>query len=208
MATKASRTIRVVLKLPEKVADFIVRAQTIHDAMAANSGSLPSPTPTLSVLASHIADLMTKEAGVKVRTLGAAADRDAAKKAVSDDLNCERAYVEQLVNADPASAAIIAHDAAMTVRTQAPRNKPLLAIRRGAVSGTVQAVAKAAKGAKANVWQYSIDGGKTWIDLHPTTGAKTTVQNLAPGSSVSFRHCVLTKAGLGDWGDPVSTLVL
>jgi hypothetical protein len=208
MATKASRTIRVVLKLPEKVADFIVRAQTIHDTMAANSGSLPKPTPALSVLASHIADLMTKEAGVKVRTLGAAADRDAAKKAVSDDLSGERAYVEQLVNADPANAAIIAQDAAMTLRTQAPRSKPLLAIKRRVVSGTVQAVAKAAKGAKANHWEYSTDGGKTWIELEPTTGARTTVQNLTPGSTVSFRHCVLTKAGLSDWGDPVSTLVI
>ena len=101
------------------------------------------------MLASHIADLITKEAGVKAETLGAAADRDAAKKAVSDDLNRERAYVEELVNADPANAAIIAHDAAMTLRTQAPRSKPLLAIKRGVVSGTVQAVAKAAKGASA-----------------------------------------------------------
>ena len=160
------------------------------------------------MLASHIADLITKEAGVKVRTLGAAADRDAAKKAVSDDLNRERAYVEELVNADPANAAIIAHDAAMTLRTQAPRSKPLLAIKRGAVSGTVQAVAKAAKGARANHWQLSTDGGKTWVELEPTTGAKTTVENLTPGSSVSFRHRVLTKAGLSDWGDPVSTLVI
>jgi hypothetical protein len=207
MATKASRTIRVVLKLPEKVADFIVRAQAIHDTMAANATTLNAPTPPLSVLAAHIADLIVKEAAVTARTLGAAGDRDAAKKAVSDDLSDERAYVEHLVNADPANAAIIAQDAAMTIRTQAPRSKPLLAIKRGTISGTVQAVAKAVKGAKANHWQYSTDG-KTWIDLDPTTGAKITLQHLTPGSTVSFRHRVLTKAGMSDWGEPVSTLVV
>ena len=65
-------------------------------------------------------------------------------------------------------------------------------------------------------WQYSVDGsaaggtahGKTWIDLPPTTGAQTSIHNLTPGCAVSFRHCVLTKAGVSDWGDPVTTLVV
>ena len=208
MANKASRTIRVALKLPVKVADFIVRAQTIHDTMAANSTTLPSPSPALPVLATHIANLVTKEAAAKLRTAGAVADRDAAKKAVSDDLSSERAYVEQLVNADPANGATIAQDAAMQLRKVPSRNKPDLALKRGAVSGTVHAVAKATKGARANDWQYSLDGGKTWVDVPPTTKASTTIQNLTPGTTVSVRQRVLTKAGQTDWGQPVSTLVV
>jgi hypothetical protein len=69
-------------------------------------------------------------------------------------------------------------------------------------------IAKATKGAKANEWQYSLDGGKTWIDLPPTTKASTAIQNLTPGTSVSIRQRVLTKAGLSDWGQPFSTLVV
>jgi hypothetical protein len=208
MPTKASRTIRVILKMPVKVADYIVRAQTIHDSMAANSKTFPSPSPALTVLAADIANLVTKEAAAKLRGSGAVADRDAAKKVVSDDLSNERAYVEQLVNADPTNAAIIAQDAGMQLRKVPTRNKPDLALSKGLVSGTVKAVAKATKGAKANEWQYSLDGGKTWIDLPPTTKASTTIQNLTPGVSVSIRKRVLTKAGQSDWGQPVSTLVV
>ena len=81
MANKSSRTIRVILKMPIKVADFIVRAQTIHDTMAANPKTFPSPSPALTVLAADIADLVTKEASARARTVGAVADRDAAKLA-------------------------------------------------------------------------------------------------------------------------------
>ncbi len=206
--SKASRTIRVVLKLPETVANFIVRAQTIHDTMAANTKTLPAPSPALTVLAADIASLITKEAAAKARTVGAVADRDAAKKVVSDDLSSEQAYVEQLVNADPANGATIAQDAGMQLRKVPTRNKPLLALNKGATTGTVKAVAKATKGAKANEWQYSLDGGKTWIDVPPTTKANTSIQNLTPGSTVSIRQRVLTKAGQSDWGQPVSTLVV
>ena len=205
---KASRTIRVVLKSPEKVADFIVHAQAVHDTMAVNTKTIPVPNPPLSVLATHINDLMVKEAAAKTKAVGAVADRDAAKKVVSDDLSNERSYVETLVNADPTNGALIAQDAGMQLRKPGVRNKPDLATKKGAVSGAVHAIAKATKGAKANEWQYSLDGGKTWIDLPSTTKASTTIQNLTPGTSVSIRTRVLTKAGHSDWGQPVSTLVV
>ena len=209
MVTKTlTHTTHVVLKSPHKVGDFIIHAQFIHDTMAANVKTLPSPSPALTVLEADIGDLSTKQAATKTRTAGTVADRDAALKVVADDLNCERAYVEQLVNADPTNAAVIAGDSGMLIRKAPSRNKPLLAAKHGAVSGAVAVVAKATKGAKTNNWQYSLDGGKTWIDLPPTTAAKTTVHNLTPGTTVTFRQRVVTKAGLSDWGQPVSTLVV
>ncbi len=85
-------TTRVVLKLPYKVADFIVRAQGIHDAMTANVGTLPKPSPALGVLQTHIDDLMTKQAAAKTRAAGAVEDRDAALRRVALDLASERGY--------------------------------------------------------------------------------------------------------------------
>ncbi len=208
MAKKSMNSIVVALKLPEKTADFIVRAQSILDTMAANPKTLPTPSPALITLAADISDLVTKEAAVQTRTVGAVADRDAARKVVADDLRSERAYVEALVNEDPANGATIAQDAGMTLRKAPTRNKPDLAIQKGAVSGSVHAFAKATKGARANEWQYSLDGGTTWIDLLPTTGADTMIHGLTPGTTVSIRQRVLTRAGLTDWGQPVSTLVL
>ena len=93
------------------------------------------------------------------------------------------------------------------MRKVTSRNKPDLATKPGATSGTVRVFAKATKGAKTNFWQYSLDG-KTWIDMLPTTGANTSLSDLTRGTIVSFRQRVITKLGLGDWGQPVSTLVI
>jgi hypothetical protein len=208
MATKSSaHPLKVVLKLPHKVAEFLIAAQAIHDKMAADPKTYPSPTPTLAVLASHIADLVTQEAATKSRTVGAVATRNAAQKVVANDLNSERAYVEGLVNADPENAVTIAANAGMSLRKAPVRSKSDLATKKGAVSGTVHLSAKATKGVRANEWQYSLDGGKSWIDLPSTTKAQTSVPNLTPGTTVWFRQRPITKTGLPDWGQPVSTLV-
>jgi len=109
------------------------------------------------------------------------------------------------LTATPANAAVLAQDAGMSVRKYTHPAKPPLAAKQK-LSGTVQLVAKATKGAKSNEWQYSTDGGKTWVDLPPTTKASTTV-NLMPGTTVSYRQRVLTKSGQSDWSQPISALV-
>ena len=205
--TKTTKTIRVVLKLPPRLADFLVFAQKVHDQMAANAKSLPSPNPALNVLQSQIDDFTTKEALARTRAAGAVDDRDTAKHLVATSLDTERTYVETLCNADPGNAQSLAQDAGMALRAQPAHSKPPLAVKAGAVSGSVNVVAKATAGAKQNQWQYSTDGGKTWIDAPPTTKAKTTVANLTPGVTVTVRQRVFTKAGLGDWGAPVTQVV-
>ena len=200
-------TVHVVLKLPKRIADFIVAAQKIHDQMTANATTLPSPNPTLAILQSQIDSLNTEQALAKARATGAVADRDAAMKVVAVSLNSERAYVESVCNATPSNALNIAQDAGMNLRAIATREKPPLAAKAGKVSGTVVLSAKATKGAKTNNWQYSIDGGKTWTDLPQTTKATTTVANLQPGINVEFRQRVVTKAGVSDWGQAITHLV-
>jgi len=71
----------------------------------------------------------------------------------------------------------------------------------------VHVVAKATKGAKLNDWQYSVDGGKTWVSIPSTTKAKTTISGLTPGVEVTYRQRVQTKAGAQDWSQPISALV-
>jgi len=207
MSKKEMNPIVVVLNLPPQCAAFIIRASQIHDSMAANVATLPAPTPPLSVLAAHIATLVTKEAAVKMRTLGAVAERDDARKAVAEDLTAERAYVASLVVANPGDAESLVADASMFLRKPNTVNKPPLATKPGRTRGVLAIIARAAPGARANEWQVSVDGGKSWQDLPPTTGARTTVASLAPGVTVLVRHRVLTKAGLSDWGEPVSAMV-
>jgi hypothetical protein len=208
MTTKSPiHTIRVVLKLPKRIADFMIVAQKIHDQMAANTATLPSANPSLAILQPQIDKVSTLQALVKARATGSVADRDAAVRVLAVSLNSERSYVESVCNENPTDALSIAEDAGMTLRTVATRVKPPLAAKAGRVTGTVVLVAKATKGAKANSWQYSTDGGKTWIDLPQTTKANTTVPNLQPGMTVEFRQRVLTKAGVSDWSQTISRLV-
>jgi hypothetical protein len=37
-------------------------------------------------------------------------------------------------------------------------------------------------------WQYSADGGKTWVMLTSTLKASTTITGLAPGAVVEFKY--------------------
>jgi len=210
MTTKvATNTIHVVLKLPTRMADYIVAGQKIHDTMAANPSTIKAPNPALTVLQTDLTTLVTKQAEAKTRAQGAVAARNAAKKQVADDLSQERAYVETLCNADPTNAAAIAGDAAMFIRkSAAPKVKAPLAVKAGKVSGAVNLVAKATKGARLNEWQYSIDGGKTWTALPATTKASTSMASLTPGATVTVQQRAFTKAeGWSNWTQPVSLLV-
>jgi hypothetical protein len=83
----------------------------------------------------------------------------------------------------------------------------VLAAKPDRISGeaTVTAVV-AARGASYE-WQYSTDGGKTWITAPGTLQARTTISGLVPGSTAQFRYRAVTKAGEGDWSQPVSLLV-
>jgi hypothetical protein len=65
---------------------------------------------------------------------------------------------------------------------------------------------KAAKMA-AYQWQYSSDGGKTWMDAGITLKAKTSVSGLTRGATVSFRYRAVTRAGMGDWSQARSLVV-
>jgi hypothetical protein len=208
MAKKASTSkIGVELKAPKPVAKLLVFAQRVHDNMAAASKELPSPSPALSVLQTDIDTLAAKEQIVTTHAPGAAQDRDAALKVLKIDLNNERAYVELVVNANPALAASLVPSVGMSLRSTPPRTRAPLAVKAGAVSGVVQLVAQKAQGAKANEWQVSLDGGKTWVDLPSTTKASTTVSNLTAGTAAQFRQRAVTKNGVSDWSLPVPHLV-
>ena len=59
----------------------------------------------------------------------------------------------------------------------------------------------------AHDWEYSTDGGKTWVGAPSTLGARTTVTGLPAGTAVLFRFRALTKTGEGDWSQPTALLV-
>lgn len=95
----------------------------------------------------------------------------------------------------------------MCLRKPVSYNKPDLAAKSSGISGTVKVVAKAIAGARTYDWAYSTDGGRTWTSAPLTTRASTRIPNLTVGATVMFRHRAITKAGVQDWGQPVSAVV-
>jgi hypothetical protein len=199
--------ITVVLGLPKSkaIAPTIVRVTAIADAIAANKARFTSPTPPLTQVTSDLSTLTSAETAFKNR-LGTRAARDAALTTVISNARQLRVYVQQVVSSNPSQAETIAQNASMTLRKKGASSKSDLSVKQ-IVSGSVKVVAKAVKGAKAHDWQYSTDGGKTWIDAGSTTKSSTTITGLVPGTTVSYRNRVLTTAGRSDWSQAVSAVV-
>ena len=198
----------VAVALPQgSVARLIERVSAIVEAMAANPTSFPTPSPPLAVVRAHLAGLVASHADFQTHK-APITDRLAWEKLVVGDVSQLHSYVEAVVNASPPEqAAAIAGQAAMALRKKTLVHKPPLAIKQG-VSGSIRILAQAVQGAVANYWQYSVDGGQHWLDLPPTTPAKTKLHGIIPNTLVTVRHRALTRKGLGDFGDPVTLRVL
>jgi hypothetical protein len=196
----------VVLALPNVTLALIARVIAIVDAMSKNKATFPSPTPALSVVSGHVADLQTAETAAQTHAKGMVQARDAKKKILIADAHQLHAYVQQLCAASPEQAEAIALLAAMSLKKPRTNHKSDIAVQH-VVSGTVKVLVKAQKGAHAHDWQLSSDGGKTWTSVPPTLAAHTTITGLTPGSVVSIRHRYVTKSGASDWGQPISSIV-
>jgi hypothetical protein len=187
------------------VALLIEHSTTVITTMAANKGTFGTPNPALTTVNAAISTLTGAQSAFKAHT-GTRGARDDAWKGLVALMQQLRGYVQSVVSANPAQASVIAQDAAMTLRKTPKHHKSDLSVK-AIASGSVKVVAKALKGAKANDFAYSTDGGKTWIGVPTSTRAHTTITGLQPGLAVMYRHRPITKAGPSDWSQPVTAVV-
>ena len=208
MTTESTQTHRsvAVLKLPTKVAGLAANAQQIVTTMTGNA-AFPSPAPALATVTTAINDFQTAEAAALARTKGAAATRNAKRKALVQLLEQLKTYVQTVADASVADGEGIILSAGMAVRKTAIHPPRVFSAEQGDVSGSVKLIASAAAKRASYNWQYSIDGGKTWVAMPGTLQAKTTVAGLTAGTTVQFRYQALTKDGEGNWSQVVSLLV-
>jgi hypothetical protein len=204
--TKAPRRTTVTLSLPKRMPALIVYAQGIAERMTANP-SFPNPTPTVAALNAAIAELQTAETVALSRVKGAAAARNEKRAALVAMLQQLRTHIQTRADAEPANAVSIIQSAGVAVRKTPTRRARAFAAKQGAVSGTAKLVAVTQSRRASYEWQYSSDGGKTWITSPSTLQAKTTIAGLVPGSTVQFKYRAVTKTGEGDWSQPVSLLL-
>ena len=202
-----ANTIVVVLGISKStpVATLIETSNTVVQKMTATKATFSSPTPALTTVSTAIATLTSAQNAFKAKT-GTKGARDDAWKSVIQLMQQLRAYVQTVASANPAQASQVADDAAMRLRKTPTHHKSDLSVKHVA-SGSVLVVAKASKGAKAHEFQYSTDGGKTFVAAPPTTQAHTTITGLQPGATVTYRHRPITKTGAGDWSQTVTAVV-
>jgi hypothetical protein len=204
--TKPTHRPIAALGLPRTISLVLVYAENIVTRMTGNP-HFPTPTPNLASVTARIGDLRVAEAAALARTKGAATVRNQKRTALVSDLQALRGYVQTVADADPGNAAAIIESAGLAVRKTATHHARALAAKRGSVSGVATITAKVVSRRASYEWQYSTDGGKTWITAPATLQAKTTVSGLLAGSTVQFRSRTVTRAGEGDWSQPVSLMI-
>ena len=207
--TTTSKTIHrslASLKLPNKVPALITYAQGIVKAMTGNP-AFPSPTPTLAAVTEAINELQTAETAALARTKGAVAVRNEKRAALVALLQQLRGHIQATADASPETAGSVIQSAGIAVKKTPVRAKRVFAAKFGPVSGSVHLVTDAAARRASYEWQYSTDGGKTWVSAPTTLQTKTTITGLTPGASVVFRYRAVTKAGEGDWSQPQTLMV-
>jgi hypothetical protein len=196
----------IILKLPRKPKDLVIRAQAIVKAMTGNSW-FATPNPTL-------ASVTTAVDALDAAILPAAGRPPGATQALKDKqadlislLKHLADYVLGIAEQSPGSAITIVQSAAMYVLGHTVAPKPDLAALDGAISG--QAVLRARAGKPrptTHYWQSSLNQ-KDWLSAPDTTHATTTIGNLTPGQVYYFRHASMRKNVRTDWSQVVSLLV-
>jgi hypothetical protein len=194
------------LKLPRKVPALITYAQGIVKAMTGNP-SFPSPNPALAAVNDAVNELQAAETAALARTKGAVATRNEKRTVLIRLLEQLKAYVQTVADANADSGASIVQGAGMGMRKTTVRGAHVFGAKAGPVSGSAKVVAATAARRASYEWEYSVDGGKTWVTAPTTLQAKTMVTGLTPGATVQFRYRPVTKSGEGDWSQPTSLIV-
>lgn len=194
------------LKLPKPVGALVTYAEGIVTGMT-NNPSFPSPVPPLATVSAAIDALRSAETAALARMKGAVATRNEKRTVLVSLLEQLRAYVQAQADAAPENGTSIIESARMSVRKTPTHPARAFTVKTGAVSGSVVLYAKSAGARSAYSWEYSTDGGKTWVSAPVTLQAKTTIHGLTPGQMVQFRYQPVSKTGEGDWSQTVSLLV-
>jgi hypothetical protein len=208
MTTTSKTTHRALasLKLPTKVPALITYCQGIVTAMTGNA-SFPNPTPPLATVTTAINALQTAETAALARAKGAVATRNEKRAALIQLVQQLKGNIQIAADASPDNSASIIQGAGIAVRKTPVRAPRVFAAKPGAVSGTVDLETDAAARRASYEWEYSLDGGKTWVTAPTTLQAKTSVPGLTPGATVTFRYRPVTKTGEGNWSQPTSIIV-
>jgi hypothetical protein len=123
-----------------------------------------------------------------------------------------RAYVQSLADALAHADAIALIEAAgLLVGRVQVHAKPILQAKLTTTPGLVRVIANAkillgAKGRSRKshfLWQYSADGGRSWVSAPPTSYATTEIGGLTLMTEYRFRVSAMLGKTAGEWSEEV-----
>jgi hypothetical protein len=214
-----ARRIRAILDVNRtEYPAVIVRGQTMHDKMDADTATYAAPSPLLPAFLTLIQSAAACQQAVSARASGTTAARDVAIGLLITAMESERMYVQSLADASPSRAVLIIENAGLVVAGVPLHPKAILSLSTtGQPSGCVACEANVAllvgAGSKMPTqsrfynWEYTVDGAKTFIAAPPTSRARTVLQNLTPLTMVGVRVNLNNSDGPGPWSQVVSILV-
>jgi hypothetical protein len=211
------RRARGVLKVNKKnVRSVTNKATKMETGFSNNSAIFVTPNPPIASLQNQIAAVGKAQNLVLTRVVGAASARDVQLGILVGMLETGLGYTQGLADAAAtyAQAAAIIEAAGLSVAAPPTRTKDVLGVTQAAPGGPVALVAnvgalagRTKKKTQFN-WEYTADGGKTFIAMPSTPKCTTTLANLTPLSTYGFRVNVTDSDGIaGPWSQIVSFLV-
>jgi hypothetical protein len=196
-----------VSKFPKSATGMSTFTHALIAAMTGNA-LVPNPNPSIPTLTTLVTTVDTTETATKTRTKGTVAARNAALAALLDvALHATTANIQQLADANPEQAQALITSVGMAVRKAPVRTKAPFAAAPGPVSGSVHLAVRAAGKRASYEWEWSSNGGSTWVTAAPTLQAKTTITGLPVATTCQFRFRSVTKAGASDWSQVITIVV-
>jgi hypothetical protein len=209
---------RGILNINKKKTDSVVsKAKSMDAGIGAHPAIFVSPNPPLSVIQNQVVVVDKAQILASTGAKGTAKARNVQRGILVGMLEAEVTYVQGVADSSPTpeQAAATIEAAGLTVALIAQRTKAILTVSQGPTPGSVHldACARLLLGKYRTRktffnWQYTADGGLTFITLSSTPKSKTTLANLTPLHTYGFQVSITNPDGIAEaWSQVVTFLV-
>ena len=179
-------------------------ANHIYDGVNGNS-NFTALYPTPAMLQTAITDYSTALTNQQKGNKGSTSAMKDAMHKLMRTLKAIAACVEYLSNDDET----IALSSRLSFKVRGTRTSAPLSVKYGKVSGSVVLKTQRTRGAGYK-WQYSTDPitATSWVDAGDSTLVNHPLSGLTAGKVYWFRVAIVKGNTVGDYGSPVSIMVL
>ncbi len=188
--------------------DKVTKAQNIKDSMQSSgyfpASSMPITYPAIQTLITNLHNASV------VASNGTTADTvymHEQERVLLSAFNFLKAHIELVANNTTTPNAVITA-AGLQVAVNGGNNGVTELTLNAIGNGKLQVSVPRQTSEKAFVYEYSTDGGTTWLELTSSSLSKVTLSNQTPGSNISVRYYSISKTGKGAYSQTKSAIIV